>query len=273
MPAHTTIDGTTLHYQDWGDGPPVVFLGSWALSSKMWQHQRIALVERGLRGIAYDRRGHGRSDQPGYGYDYDTLADDLAGLVEALDLHGVTLVGHSMAGGEIVRYLTRHGHDRVARIALVSPFGPFPLRTDDNPNGVDGATFEAVRESWKRDFPAWMDANADAYVGKGLPGCDVSDGLVAWTKQDMLQTSLLAILECNRTGVETDLRIEMTKVSVPTLIIHGTHDMSIPAELSGQVCAELIPASTFELYENAPHGLYLTHRDRLTEDLARFICD
>jgi non-heme chloroperoxidase len=271
MPYIETTDHVRIYYQDWGSGQPVVFVSSWGLSSKMWQYQMINLIDHGLRCIAYDRRGHGRSDQPSGGYDYDTLADDLAGLLDTLGLEDVTLVGHSMGGGEIVRCLTRHGDDRVAKAVLVSPLGPFPLRSDDNPGGFDPAIVEAVRSGWKQDFGAWMDAGTDGYVGKGLPGCDVSLSLVDWTRQDMLQSSLLALIECNRTGVETDLRMEMTKVAVPTLIIQGDHDVSIPAELSGQVCAALIPGSTFTLYENAPHGLYLSHRDRLTGDLLSFV--
>jgi non-heme chloroperoxidase len=271
MPYYETPDHVQLYYQDWGEGEPVVFVSAWALSSRMWQYQMINLIEHGLRCIAYDRRGHGRSDHPGHGYDYDTLADDLAGLIDRLDLTGVTLVSHSMGGGEIVRYLTRHGHGRVARAALVAPLGPFPLRAEDNPHGFDPAVVAAVRAGWKEDFPAWMDASADGYVGKGLPGCSVPAGLVEWTKQDMLQSSLLALIECNRTGVETDLRTEMTRIAVPTLIIDGDHDQSIPTELSGKVCAELIPGSIFKLYQNAPHGLYLTHRSRLTDDLLTFI--
>jgi pimeloyl-ACP methyl ester carboxylesterase len=271
MPYFETSDGVQLLYQDWGAGEPVVFVSAWALSSRMWQYQMINLIEHGLRCVAYDRRGHGRSDQPGHGYDYDTLADDLARLIDTLGLTGVTLVGHSMGGGEIVRYLTRHGDGRVARVALVAPLGPFPLRTEDNPHGFDPAVVAAMRAGWRRDFPAWMDASADGYVGKGLPGCNVSDGLVEWTRQDMLRPSLLALIECNRTGVETDLRLEMTKIRLPTLIIQGEHDRSIPTELSGKVCARLIAGSIFKLYENAPHGLYLTHPDRLTQDLLTFI--
>ena len=273
MPYYETVDHVGLCYQDWGAGDPVVFVSAWGLSSRMWQYQMIALVDQGLRTVAYDRRGHGRSDQPGRGYDYDTLADDLAGLIETLGLEGVTLVGHSMGCGEIVRYLSRHGDHRVAKVVLVSPLGPFPLRADDNPRGFDPAVVETVRATWKRDFTAWVDAGIDCYIGKGLPGCEVSEGLIDWTRQDMLQASLLALLECNRTGVETDLRMEMTKIAVPSLIIQGDHDDSIPVELSGQVCAELVRGSTFRLYEDAPHGLYLTHRDRLTADLLSFVKD
>jgi pimeloyl-ACP methyl ester carboxylesterase len=271
MPYFDTSDQVRLYYQDWGSGQPVVFVSSWSLSSRMWQYQMVNLIDNGLRCVAYDRRGHGRSDQPGGGYDYDTLADDLAGLLDTLELENVTLVGHSMGGGEIVRYLTRHGSRRVVRAALVSPLGPFPLRAEDNPNGFDPDVVEAVRAALKQDFTAWMNASTDGYVGKGLPGCDVSTGLIEWTKEDMLQTSLLAIVECNRTSVETDLRMEMTNIALPVLIIQGDKDASIPVELSGQVCAELIAGSTFKLYENAPHGLYLTHRDRLTNDLLSFV--
>jgi len=271
MPYIETVDHVRLHYQDWGSGQPVVFVSSWGLSSRMWQYQMVNLIEHKLRCVAYDRRGHGRSDQPGRGYDYDTLADDLAGLLDTLDVERATLVGHSMGGGEIVRYLTRHGDDRVAKVVLVSPLGPFPLRSDDNPQGFDPAVVEAVRAGWKRDFAAWMSAGANGYVGTGLPGCDVSAELIDWTKQDMLQASLLALIECNRMGVETDLRMEMGKIAVPTLIIQGDHDASIPVELSGQVCAALIPGSTFTLYENAPHGLYLSHGDRLAGDLLNFV--
>jgi pimeloyl-ACP methyl ester carboxylesterase len=271
MPYFEGTEGIRLHYRDWGDGEPVVFLASWSLSSVMWQYQMVALADGGLRCVAYDRRGHGRSDDLGHGYDYDTLADDLAALLTTLDLDRVTLVAHSMASGEVVRYLTRHGDDRVARIALVSPIGPFPLRQDDNPNGVDLAIFEAVWESWRRDITAWVDAGADGYVGKGLPDCEVSAELVEWTKRDLLKTSLIAQIECQRAAATTDLRPELATITVPALVIHGDHDESIPAEISGCVCAELIPSATFSLYENAPHGLYLTHRDRLTRDLLEFI--
>jgi non-heme chloroperoxidase len=271
MPYYETRDHVQLFYQDWGAGEPIVFVSAWALSSRMWQYQMINLIEHDLRCIAYDRRGHGRSDQPADGYDYDTLADDLAGLMEMLDLSGVTLVSHSMGGGEIVRYLSRHGNHRVARAVLVSPMGPFPLRTETNPNGFDPAVVATVRASWKRDFPSWIDIGAAGYVGSGLPGCNVSARLIEWTRHDMLQTSLLALLECNRSGVETELRGEMTNIAVPTLIIDGDHDQSVPTELSGKVCAELIPGSIFKLYENAPHGLYLTHPERLASDLLGFV--
>jgi len=270
MPTFHANDQTPIHFEDWGDGPPIVFVSAWALSSKMWQYQMVTLADQGFRTIAYDRRGHGRSGRPGSGYDYDTLADDLAALMDHLDLDGVTLVSYSMGEGEAVRYLTRHGDRRVAGLVLTCPVGPLPIRTDNNPNGVDPALLAAVREGWKKDFTAWMDASQDGYFGSGLPGCAVSPGIVEWTRLDMMDTSLRAVIEFNKTGTQTDRRADMAAIRVPTLIIHGDQDRSIPVQLSGQVAAGLIPGSVLTVYENAPHGLYATHRDRLTSDILEF---
>jgi non-heme chloroperoxidase len=271
MPSIETSDHTLIHYEDWGDGPPIVFIAAWGVSSTMWQYMMATIAGLGFRTIAYDRRGHGRSDRPGSGYDYDTLAADLAALIDQLDLRDVTLVSYSMGDGEAVRYLTRHGDDRVAKLLLACPLGPLPLRTDDNPNGFDPALVESVRESCKQDFTAWMDASQDGFFGTGLPGCAVSPGIVEWIRRDMLDTSLWALIECNKTGTQTDRRADMAAVRVPTLIVQGDHDQSIPVELSGRVCADLIEGSVLRIYENAPHGLYLTHRDRLTTDIVEFV--
>src|SRR5215469_16770608 len=221
MPTFQTNDQTLIHYEDWGDGPPIVFVAAWALSSKMWQYQMAALRDHGFRTIAYDRRGHGRSDRPGSGYDYDTLADDLAALMEHLDLDQVTLVTYSMGEGEAVRYLTRHGDDRVAKLILTCPAGPLPMQSDDNPNGVDPTLLAAVREMWKQDFTAWMDAGQDGFFGVGLPGCTVSPGIIEWTRSDMMTTSLAAVIAFYTTGTETDRRSDMAAVRIPTLIIQG----------------------------------------------------
>jgi non-heme chloroperoxidase len=273
MPYLETPDGTSLFYRDWGSGRPVLFASGWALGSVQFQYQMASLVSRGYRTISYDRRGHGRSDDPGAGYDYETLASDLAALIEHLDLSGLTLVGHSMAGGEIIRYLSRHGDARVARIVLVAATLPFPLRDETNPTGIDAAVFEQVREQFRRDFGAWMQAAEGPYVGDGLPGCNVSEFIRAWTRADMLGTSLMAVIECNRAITDTDFRDELRDVRVPALVIQGDKDASIPLELAGYRQAELMPNSRLVVYENAPHGLYLTHRDRLTEDLIAFIAD
>lgn len=271
MPFINTRDNVALFYRDWAGGRPVVFCAAWALSSIAWQYQMIAVAEAGCRAVAYDRRGHGRSDDAGEGYDYDTLADDLAELLESLNLQGVTLVTHSMGSGEAVRYLTRHGSQRVDRLVLVAPTTPFLLKTADNPEGVDGALFADRRDQWRTDFAQWLADNEAPYFGDDLPGCSVSPLLRDWTKADMLSTSLQGAIAFQRSGAETDFREELTKLTVPTLIVQGDADASAPLELTGSRTAALIPTCRLTIYENAPHALYLTHREQLNRDLLAFI--
>jgi non-heme chloroperoxidase len=276
MPTLTTRDGTALFYKDWGSGPPVVFCHAWAMSSDMWQYQMNALVEQGFRAVAADRRGHGRSDDPGRGFDYDTLAGDLAELIEHLDLRDVTLVAHSFSGGEAVRYLSRHpnssrGSSRVSRLALIAATLPCVQTGPDNPGGVPAVIFDELRNQWRRDFASWVVDGADGYVGRGLPGCEVPDAIVDWQIRDMLRASLRAVIETNVAMVEADFRDELRQLSVPTLVVHGDHDLSAPIELTSNLTADLVPDNTFVVYENGPHGLYLTHRDRLTDDLIDFV--
>jgi non-heme chloroperoxidase len=265
MPFVTGAGGTSLFTSAWGDGRPVVFLASAGLSSMMWDYQRTHLADNGFRAIAYDRRGHGRSDDPGTGYGYDTLADDLAAVLDFHDVRDAVLVGHSMAGGEIVRYLSRHGSARVAKIVLVATTLPFPGEH------VDLDVAAGVRELWKQDFAQWLDEGAPPFVGAGLPGCDVSDAVLRQAIADMLRTTLFAQIECNKSVVGTDFRSELPEIAVPALIVHGDSDVSIPIEISGHRQAELIPGSELIVYENGPHGLYLTHRDRLNADLLEFV--
>jgi pimeloyl-ACP methyl ester carboxylesterase len=266
-----TDDEVSLFYRDWGEGEPVVFCAAWALSSIAWQYQMISVVDSGRRAVAYDRRGHGRSDDPGRGYDYDTLAEDLASLFEGLDLHDVTLVAHSMGSGEAVRYLTRYGDGRVARLLLLAPTTPFVLKTPDNEHGVDGQFFAEGRDEWRRDFGRWILENEAAYFGDGLPGCEISSLLRDWTKADILTTTLQAAIESQRSAVETDFRKELSTLSVPTLVVQGDADASAPLPLTGARTAKLVPNCRLLVYENAPHGLYLTHRERLNVDLLAFI--
>jgi non-heme chloroperoxidase len=268
-----TDDGVSLFYRDWGEGEPVVFCAAWALSSIAWQYQMISVADSGRRAVAYDRRGHGRSDDPGGGYDYDSLADDLASVLEHLDLRDVTLVAHSMGSGEAVRYLTRHGGGRVERLVLLAPTTPFVLNTPDNEEGVDGALFAANRDEWRRDFGRWILENEGPYFGDGLPGCEVSSLLRDWTLADMLDTTLQAAIAFQRSAVETDFRAELSRLSLPTLIVQGDADASAPLPLTGARTAELVPNCRLLVYENAPHGLYLTHRKKINADLLAFIED
>ena len=261
-----TRDQAGLFYRDWGTGKPVVFAHGWAVNSDLWQYQMAYLSAHGLRCVSYDRRGHGRSSDPGRGYDFDTLSDDLAAVIEKLDLHDVTLVGHSMGCAEIVRYLTRHGASRVKRAAFVSASLPFVMKTPDNPDGVDKAAFENIRAGWSKDFPKWLGENARPFFAP-----DTSQQMVDWGIRMCLQTSLQAILECNRIDVETDFRAELPRVNVATLVVHGDADVSAPLELMGRPTAKLIPGSQLKVYERAPHGLMLTHTDQLNADLLSFI--
>jgi non-heme chloroperoxidase len=269
-PFVVTRDGQHLFHRDWGAGRPIVFLAAWALPSAMWDYQMTALVEDGFRCVAYDRRGHGRSSQPGGGYDYDTLADDLAAVLDVLDLRDVTLVGMSMAGGEITRYLTRHGQARVARVVYVGTAAtPFRGRTADNPAGLPPEMLDAfVRGQLLRDYPQWIDDNRAPFF---LP--DTPRPIQEWVRGLMLGHSLKALVDCTRSMVTTDFRAELPRVRVPALLIHGTRDASAPIEITGRPTAALIPGARLAIYEGAPHGLFVTHRDRLTADLRAFAGD
>jgi len=264
-----TADGTALFYRDWGTGKPIVFVASWVLPSESWSYQMAALAEQGFRCIAYDRRGHGRSSDPGRGYDFDTLADDLATVLETLDLRDVTLVGFSMGGAEIIRYVTRHGAARVGRLVSIAPTTPLMMRRTDNPsdnlNGFDEAVIEDLHRAFEQDFPRWVEENARPFV---LP--ETSQATVEWIKAMALQTSLKAVLDCHRMLVREDFRAELKAIDLPVLVIQGDADISSPIDLAGRPTAELIPGARLEIYEGAPHGLFITHRERLNRDLATF---
>jgi pimeloyl-ACP methyl ester carboxylesterase len=265
-PLLDTHDGVRLFYKEWGTGEPILFVHSWAMNSDLWQYQMLHLANQGLRCIAYDQRGHGRSSDPGTGYDFDTLSDDLATVIEQRDLRAVTLVGHSMGCGVIARYLTRHGGSRITRVALVAPGSPFALKSADNPQGVDKAFLDKLRGGWSKDFPSWLAANARAFF---LP--ETPDAVLQWGISMCLQSSLKGITDFNRAGTETDFREELAKLTTPTLIIHGDKDVSEPIDFTGRRTAKLIQGSHLIVYEGAPHGLMLTHVDRLNADLLAFV--
>lgn len=255
-----------LRVRDWGQGKPIVFLSGWALPSDFWHYHIADLSGRGFRCIAYDRRGHGRSDDPSTGYNFDTLADDLASVLNGLDLNDVTLVAYSMGGGEAARYLSRHGSKRVSRVVFLAATTPFLLQTADNPIGAPGKMFEGLRGLLAQDFPKWVADSNDAYW-LNL----VSAEMQAWGRNLMLQSSLPALLAINKAMVETDFRPDLKAISIPALVIHGDKDASAPLPLTGSQTAKLVPGAQFKLYEGAAHGLPLTHRARFTEDLIAFV--
>jgi non-heme chloroperoxidase len=265
MPFIAAKDGTQLYWRDWGKGPPMLFLNSLGCGCQMWDYQMAAFAEQGFRCIGFDRRGHGRSDQPSEGYQFDTFADDVASLIGALDLTGLTLIGHSMAGGEIVRYLTRYGSGRVARIILLAPTTPMLLKTDDNPSGVPSEGFEVLWAQWRRDYPKWVADNVAPFF---IP--ETSPAMMRWGAS-LLQTSVPVALACSRVVVEEDFRVEMRRLEVPALLVHGDRDRSVPIELGGEPSAKLIRGCRFLVYEGAPHGLMFTHMERLHTDILHFV--
>jgi pimeloyl-ACP methyl ester carboxylesterase len=264
-----STDGTRLDITDCGAGAPVLFSHSWALNQDMWTYQLPDLLEAGLRCVTYDRRGHGRSGRAGSGYDYDTFASDLADVIESLDLHEATLVGHSAGCGDIVRYLTRFGSERVGRIALLSPVTPLLLKTDDHPDGIDGSVFEATYAALKRDLPKWCEDNAPPFFGQ----TPVSAGMYDWVIRQIVDVPLYVLLNTARAFSSTDFRTELAELSVPALVVHGDLDASAPIALTGRRTAALIPDCRFEIYEGAGHGLYASEHERLNADLLRFISD
>ena len=266
----TIEDKVKLFYNDWGDGNPIVLMHGWPLDSGMWSDQAVFLAERGQRVVAYDRRGFGRSDQPWNGYDFDTLADDLDAVLGQLDLRDVTLVGFSMASGEVARYLSRHGSARIARVALVAPDTPYLLRADDHPGGIDPAQFEMMVAGLRKDRPHFLKGFSDTFYGNGVKN-NVSQEMMAWTQQMGMRASFRATLACVQAIFKTDFRPDMTAFDVPTLVIHGTADKTSPIELTGRVTAKAILGAQLIEYEGEPHALYATAKDRLSADLLSFI--
>ncbi|MFJ8781190.1 alpha/beta fold hydrolase [Streptomyces sp. NPDC102476] len=282
MPYVTTTDGTRLHCTDWGSGRPVVLLAPGVMSSRAFEFQATYLAGQGLRCVSFDRRGCGRSDWPWEGYDYDTLADDLAAVLESRDLRDVALVGCAVGAGEAVRYLARYGADRVSRLILVSPTTPFMMRTVDNPQGIDPAVLEEMTAAIEADRPRWAaelagpffaGAEAPCYTGTAADwhGLPVSAEVARWMTDLTLDSSPQAGIQICRTLFATDQRAEIAEVPVPTLVVHGEADLAAPVELCGVRTAALVPDSTFVRYEGAAHGLFASHAERLNKDIMSFL--
>lgn len=270
MPYFTTADGTCLFYEDWGEGRPIVLVSTWAMSSGMWENQVPFLTQHGLRCISYDRRGTRRSDVPPGGYDFDTLADDLAALIDHLGLSDATLAGHFMGTGEVTRYLARHGADgRVARATLASTITPFVSWAEDNPAGFPEAAHDAVAAQITADRARYWAAWPGAFFGTHL-GNPVSAETIGWAVGEAMQTPMMAALHSWRSIFHTDFRAELRGFTIPTLIIQGTADQNAIPDLTGRPTAELVPGCTYKEYEGAAHGLFVTHKDQFNADLLAF---
>jgi non-heme chloroperoxidase len=262
-------DQTKLHFRDWGAGRTIVLVAPWGLCSDWWDIPVINFCQRGWRCVTFDRRGHARSEDPCRGYDFDTLSDDLAAVLEALDLQNVVLVGHSMGGAEVVRYLTRHQSQRVAHAVLIAPTTPFTLKTSDNPDGAPREALQRFRDALKDDLPRRAAEAAPAFFG--APQNTVSTQTMDWwCRQFVDRCSIQVLTEMHKTMTETDFRAELPAIRTPTLILHGDADQSALLEKTGRPTHELIPGSRLLVYENAAHALPYTHTDRMVADIVAF---
>ncbi len=269
---HTTKDRTEIYYKDWGTGTPVVFSHGWPLSGDAWEAQMLFLVGQGYRCIAHDRRGHGRSSQPSQGNEMDTYADDLAELFEHLDLQGAFVVGHSTGGGEITRFIGRHGTARVAGAVLVGAVPPLMLKTEANPGGLPMEVFDGIRAGSVADrAQLYRDFASGPFFGANRPGQSISEGVITSFVHQGLHAGHLNTYECIKAFSETDFTEDLKRFDVPTLIIHGDDDQIVPIDAAGRASAKLVPGATLKVYPGAPHGLTDTHKDQLNADLLAFI--
>jgi len=272
----TTKDSTSgeevkINYADYGKGQPVILIHGWPLSKEMWEYQVADLVNAGLRVIKYDRRGFGKSTKPWGSYDYDALSEDLNALIEELDLTNAVLVGFSMGGGEAVRYLNSYGDKRVSKLVLISAVTPFMLKTDDNPDGVDESVFADMLTQIKADRIGFLDEFGKKFFGVSMLSHPVSAPLLDYYRMLASLASSRSTQQCAISFSQTDFRKDLGLINIPTLIIHGDSDKTVPIDASSARTAEMIKGSEYKVYEGAPHGLFYTHREELNRDLLAFI--
>ncbi len=261
----------SIFYQEYGAGKTVIFIHGWPLNHEMWEYQLAELPQHNLRCIAYDRRGFGKSDRSWEGYDYDTLASDLNDLITELNLTDVVLVGFSMGGGEIARYIGKYGSDKISKIVFISSVTPYRLKTDDNPDGTEKAVFDSTIEKIKADRPAFLVEFGKKFYGVDELKTPVSEAILAWNQMLCLMSSAKATIDCVRSFTETDFRADLKNIAKPVLIIHGDADKTVPIEISGNKTAEIISHAKYIIYKDAPHGLFITEKEKLNADLLNFI--
>ncbi|WP_300378218.1 alpha/beta hydrolase [Henriciella sp.] len=271
MPYIKGANDTEIYVKDWGDGRPIVLIHGWPLNADSWEYQAVKLAEEGFRVVSYDRRGFGRSAQPWGGYDYDTMSDDLAAVISSLGLKDATIAGFSMAGGEVSKYMSRHDGKNVKKAALISSIAPYMLQTDDNPDGAPGDVFEGIKDGLRKDRQDFLRNFFNDFYGQGTDAGGVSQAQLDWTWGMAMLASPKATLDCVDAFGRTDLRPDMEAFDVPTLVIHGTGDQTVPIDPTARKAAELIKDATLKEYEGAPHGLTATHADKLTGDLLELL--